>query len=105
MLAALWDTAVLATSFWGASQLLGANTIWKEENTAFPSQVLVAPCAAPEGSRLLPGPGTGTSSVLLPLAALKRGELALLAPSPALSLLPELLSLHKYAFINQAVFV
>lgn len=40
-----------------------------------------------------------------PWAALKRGALALLAPSPALSLLPELLSLHKYAFINQAVFV
>lgn len=38
-------------------------------------------------------------------AALRWGALALLAPAPAAALLPELLSLDKYAFNNQAVFV
>lgn len=62
-------------------------------------------CCPRGGHRLPPGTGTGTSTSCCPWAALKRGVLALLAPAPALSLPPELLSLHKYAFINQALFV
>lgn len=64
---------------------------------------LAAPCAAPEGLGLLPGRAPAPPRCRW--AALQQGALALLALAPATSLPPELLSLDKYAFNNQAVFV
>lgn len=98
----------LAASSLDASQRLGANSAWKEENAGFsaPAQAagrwrwwLCALLRRDVGSSPAPAPPRCR------WAAAKRGALALLALAPATSLPPELLSLHKYAFNNQAVFV